>query len=695
MSIIEGCERLSLTEFGGTRSLIDAIDLEPSDALVALNCRFNPGRVRTREGFAVLYQDLFPSLVKGSLFYFRAALSPYPSDDYLAYLTSDLINDSLVVKDLTTGIHGAAILTTGNANGTYSQAIWSQFGNRLYAALIQYDASYLSPTGSPYVWDGNIAAPNAISCFQRPMLTTEVTEALTQPGAGVVSAGNHYVGVLFQTKSGYWTRPGPADTSLVLQPQVIASTGANNIRVTLTPATTWPAWIKAVQVVMTTAQNSFQYYVVAGTITSVTAGGATPVVVDVNISDEHLASTGSQGAGTLADGYFNLLCMNSSNVQPFNVKFVLPWGQRLVWCATYGGVDTLFISEQQNGEWITADQHSQTLPGQKPIGSAFVQRGILYVVSSAGGLYGFVDNGGTPVTFSPPSTIDGSVSAPNFSCASTSASGGFSLILGPTGVYVFSGGALSPLPLSYNQLTEWQNLQWQPNVTYRYAAKDFPQERLIIVYVVGNGGAVGVGRILTWSYENGLTPDKAKFCEWTNPSASDGFNVLTPGPSIEIVRKTGIWQLVLSAVATVTGQTTTALMRMQSTNAGDSASNLYKDFLGTSFSAVGIDWRYQTAPLPKLGDAPMLQHLAGRVRAKALTGTPALYLSAKSLDDTRTITIARSPITLSTSPGTEYLYLFDAQEERISHLFTNNSVAGAGISIAALTHFYNFFSEQR
>jgi hypothetical protein len=85
-----------------------------------------------------------------------------------------------------------------------------------------------------------------------------------------------------------------------------------------------------------------------------------------------------------------------------------------------------------------------------------------------------------------------------------------------------------------------------------------------------------------------------------------------------------------------------------------------------------------------------------RFRAKSLTGTPSIYFSAKSLDNVRTITMPLSPLALATSPGKEYgPALYDAQEERVSYLFTNNTLPGAGIMLSRLTHFYNFFAEQR
>ncbi len=52
-------------------------------------------------------------------------------------------------------------------------------------------------------------------------------------------------------------------------------------------------------------------------------------------------------------------------------------------------------------------------------------------------------------------------------------------------------------------------------------------------------------------------------------------------------------------------------------------------------------------------------------------------------------------MTIAQAPGRVYTAMYDAQEERVSYLFTNNNVSGVGMEIARLTHFYDFFAEGR
>lgn len=676
MSILEDLQKFALSEFNGTKSQLDPIDLEPGDALVALNCRFSPGKVRTREGFAeyAITTIGFPNYIS-TPYYFSQAVAGAASIEYLSYVNFNPTTGAVavVVKNLSTGTETSILSLAGSATDKVAYAVFASNGARLYAVICQFSSAY-TPTRAAYVWDGN-TSNQMIACFQRPMKTTEVTEALTQPGAGVITAGTHYVGVIFQTKPGYWTKPGPADaTTLALVPQSIVSTGTNNIRVTLTPATTWPTWIQAVQVIMTTAQNSFDYYLVPGTITAVTGGSATVYTIDLNISDLQLTSIGSQGAGTLATDYFSLLSMNASNVAPFSPKGVANWGQRVVWFGTYDSQDAIFPSEQLNPEWITADQHLQRLPGGKPIGAPFVMRGVLYAISAAGGIYSWVDNGGRPVSFSPPTTIDEHVTVNGFYSVTVAASGGYALIATLTGLYAFSGGAFPTIPLSYNQTPTYDTIVRVTTGLYdEVQVIDHTGINCIILYNCTNG------LVFVWDYNRGMTPEKVNFSNWT----SQYFEVLT-APAMTIARLNGVQQLVIAGVGP-------RLLRLRSIEAGDGGSSLYADLI-----VNGINWQYQTAPLPPDADQPMLQHLAIRVRAKSLLNvTFNMYLSGKSLDDARTITIPRSPIAINQSPGTVYEALYDAQEERLSYLFTNNTAVGVGISIARLTHFYDFMSEQR
>lgn len=749
MSIIDGAKSVTVGEFNGTKPLIDLVDISPGDAQVSLNCVYSPGQVKTRTGFT-------PAWTTGGSascpHYWAYGDSTNPVTHYLTWL--DLTNSKITTRDLTTGT--PTDIKTGLA-GSPVAASFTSDGKHLFASVTAFSGG-ATLLGGGYVWDGN-TAHSMDATFQRPMKTTEMSIALTEPSAGSVTAGAHYVGVLFQTRAGYWTRPGPVNASLVLQPATITSAGAKNINVALTPATTWPSWIVAAQVILTTTLNSFQYYVVPGTITTITAGSATVINIAVDVSDINLRSVGSQGAGTLADEYFDLLSMDASNAAPFNVKFQVAWGNRVVWFGNYGGIDTFFPSDPENPEWITANQHAKTLPNNLPIGSAFVLNGVLYVISSSGGVYGYTDDGGRPVNFQPPRIVDEKISCQSVHCVTVAASGGRAFVLADQGLYPFTGTTFPDIPMSYFQSPDF--------VTYgsNVSVLCFEQDQLVIVQGYGSGGTAS---LYTFHYEqsglyaSGMTPDKLKTSPWT----FIGFP--SNHPAMESVRNpiTNQWELYVS-------RNGGGMYRQKSLRSGDVA--LYTDYIfdpDPNF-IYGIDWQYQCSPLPPGAIGELYNQIAVRVRAKqvqatltpsaiskaaaavlAFTGnhglalattltvtisgatgtgwtginatwTPTvtdqthfsvpfnstgagtlggtivvtingkLSIAAKNLDDTISVTPAVSPIALSASPGQRYLAPYDMQGENVSYLFTNGAIAGNGVLVSEFTHFYTPFAEER
>jgi hypothetical protein len=523
------------------------------------------------------------------------------------------------------------------------------------------------------------------------MKATEVTVALTEPSAGVCDAGTHYVGVLFQTRSGYWTRPGPVDSSLVLQPANISSAGSKIVRATITPATTWPTWISKVQLIYTTTLNNFEYYVVPGTQTAVTAGGATPAVIDVNVSDVQLRAVGSQGAGTLADDYFSLLSMDASNAAPFSVKFVLPWGNRMVWFGNYGGIDSFFPSDELNPEWISADQHIQQLPGGLPIGSAFVLNTKLYVVSSSGGMFEFTDNGGRPSDFQPPRMIDSRISVVGPFSTTTASNGGYAFIAAHQGLYVYSGGVFPQIPLSYYQSSEWQKMTFDPTNGLLPTVKDFPQQNIVVVQNTANSG------LHVFDYKDGITPATVRYNYWWVVLPPPFFPSSFVGTEVVFNPVKKIWELWWSLWDNDYG-----INRVKSSVAGDSATTLYRDYL-TSGTAYDILWKYQTSLLPHGGEGQMYDHQACRVRAYALQTTGKLWIRPSDLDDQTYASPAACPINLTQNPGKMFLAPYDLQGEKITYSMTNYDPAitvgslGAanGISMTEISHYFRPWADAR
>lgn len=664
MSILDGCTKEVIEQFGGAFPLIDPVDLGPNQAALAYNCEFNPSKVQPRKGFATAWS---PNRLVQSMKYWAQGLSGSQTQ-YLAYLHD---NTTLTVRNLSTGVD-VDILTGLTDN---SIAVMAPSGQRLYAAILSA-AGYESHPG--YVWDGNVA--HAMDqAFQRPLLTTELTLSATQPGVGVCTQGTHYLGVLLETRSGYWGRPSPATNTaaLTLSPlSLTAADSAHNIQLTLTPTGNWGAQWKNAQVIYTTSANSFEYYLVPGTITSIPVGTSTAVTITFSISDQQLRSIGAQGAGSLATDYFDLLSQDNTGAAPFNVKFVIPWGNRIVWFGNYGGIDSFFPSDPGNPEWISADQHIQNLPGGLPISSAFVLRNFLYVLSPIGGLYAFRDNGGRPVTFQPPQEIDSSIGTPAPMGVTVDSSGnGYALIATPQGLYPFEGVNFPNIPASYFAQPDWDNIDWSKFTDI--VVKDHQQDRNFFVRATMLDGTK---RIFHFNYLNGRTAPKLNYSVWTVGASY-------PLGPIEIVRNVtkNVWELWIGPSTAGAGN---PVLRQKSAKAGDL--NIYHDLTST-----GIDWRHLGPPVPSNDKGEMRNHIAGRVRAVSLSGTSSLYVTVQSLDGSRTVTPNGSPFSLSTTPDQPLLIPYDFTNENAQYLFSNNSVADNAPMIAYLEHFSNVMAVSR
>lgn len=114
---------------------------------------------------------------------------------------------------------------------------------------------------------------------------------LAAGGAGSVSAGPHYCRVMFRTRNGFLTAPGPSGT--------FTFSGATSINVTTIPI--GPAYVVGRVLVFTPTCNSTQFYFVAGGVMDIW-DNTTTTVNGINFTDSTLISgTQVMGIGVVAD----------------------------------------------------------------------------------------------------------------------------------------------------------------------------------------------------------------------------------------------------------------------------------------------------------------------------------------------------------------------------------------------------------
>jgi len=683
MSILDGCKKEVVANFQGARPALDPSSLAPDEAALAFNCTFeNPLRVQPREGFASSGINYATGRKFNGVRFWEQGQTSGTQIRTQLYLRD---NTTVTVRQMDVLPPTETDILTGLVDT--SIPIFAPSGQRLSAAILSAAGGGSHPG---YVWDGNLAH-QMDQAFQRPMLTTEVSIALSQPGAGVISTGPHSVGLLFQTRTGYWTRPGPAATNLQntgpnnnLTPAIISAPDSiHNLQVVITPTGTWPAWITNLQLILTTAVNNFQYYLVPGTITPVTPGSATPITITISVADNQLKAIGSQGAGTLADDYFGLLSMDAGNNPPFFPKFVIRWADRMVWVGNYGGVDSFFPSDPNNHQWISPDQHLKQLPGGLPISTAFVLRNILYVCSPAGGIWGFIDNGGRPVTFPKAVEIDSQIAVVSPQGVTSDSSGNsYALIGAVQGLYVFTGLGMPDLPVSYNAKTDWDQIDWA-NAFTTFQVKDHVNQHIFVARGTLTNGKV---YIFTFNYRAGKTPDKVQYSAWTIPS-------YPVGPIELVMTKAGSigWTLWVFSGTNIGTPTITLFQSARWTVGAPLTGITYHD-LDPAGNSLGIDWRYNMGPMPK-DNMAVLNHIALMLRAAAAQSNGAnLFVTVASLDGGKTVTPVGSPFPLAQIQDTKILIPYDFQDEVAMYRFSNGQQVDNAPVISLLEHYYNLFA---
>ncbi len=494
MSWFEKTKKVTVHDFGGAVPLLEAGDIPLGKSLAVSNMIFRPGRIETRPGFAF---SLTADGEQRELFSWSQGLVGGPKD-WIVYLkdgTSIRLRDlasSSTIYDIATGLTGT------------SRVCFAPWGQRLYFA--QQSATMRGVTHAK-VWSGDTSA-TASNCFQRPLKTTEVSGVVTEPGAGIVTAGVHYLGAIFSTKEGFWTKPSPASASnLSFTPITGVAAGAQQFNLALTPASAWPSWITKMRLVMTAVANVSQYYLVPDSLTDVSAfrGLATAINALVNVDDATLRESDP------ADDFLGTLTQDASDNPPFSPFGCCIWGNRMVWFANYGGVDSLLISDPGNPQWLTADQHILQLPGGVTISGWFVLRGGLYVLSASGKTYAYSDNGSKPIDFSPPVEIDASIGTTSPGAVTvTGGASGYALVGAPgQGLYLFTGANYPQIPLSYYQTPIWEAINWAAIEEMKLV--DYQKEKLILFRCKMLNATY---RMLTWSYAEGMSPEKVKFSEW-------------------------------------------------------------------------------------------------------------------------------------------------------------------------------------
>jgi len=617
---------------------------------------FLPGQCGTRYGHSATAAS-FASAVASFINWLFVAVGAEVSA-IAAYLPAT----GVVTYNLTTP--GTA--TIMSQTGAYGAAL-SPAGERLYATF--YNSSALGIAGGQ-VYGWNVGAD--------PLFAAPVTFAptVTEPSAGVVTAGQHRIGYLLQTRNGYTTLPCPANGSTQFSPVTFTSSGSKNLQVVIAPSPSWPTYAANVQIVMTTAANLNQYYTVPGAVSI--AGGSSTVTIPLSISDSDLAATGQD-----VTPYLSLLTSKVGGAPPFFPYFCFTYSSRMAYFTLDPfGFPTIYFSEPNNYQYITADQHAVYLDGQERPISGFSLRGACYILTKTK-TFVTEDSGQVPVLWTAPQLIDASIGtlSPKGTCVN--ASTGLAWVASEKGLYCFEGGLYPQLPVSFWQSTDWNRINWS-GAGASVEVLDDPLNRRVIVKAPLDGATTPT-HLLTWDYTAGVTPDAVSYSLDNMVGYALGASGMVLNPANGLLE---VWHAPSAAGAVIRQNNGTETFP-------------YRDVETDGVTASAINAQYQTGLIPgpvtqqafglNVGNSTLLNFFGAHLRVR---GNGGLTLLAAGVDNVRQVTPLASPLALTTAPGDERLVKWFLRNEQQTITFGSNAIDAWFVLSLARVYFGNAMAQR-
>jgi hypothetical protein len=181
-----------------------------SRASIAQNVRVSPGQVYSREGTSTVVS------AAGAVFGMYDWITP--TDHHVAMKVGTAI-DRYRVSD------GNVLQLLATVGGGFAPS-FADLGPRLY--LTAYNTSGVG-TIQANVYDGVTAVDTA---FRAPLTVTAMTAV--DSGVGNCTQGTHYIGFIFQSRSGFSGKPSPVVASVFTPVSVTLNAGLRSIHLAVT-----------------------------------------------------------------------------------------------------------------------------------------------------------------------------------------------------------------------------------------------------------------------------------------------------------------------------------------------------------------------------------------------------------------------------------------------------------------------------
>lgn len=629
------------TDFRGPRLRLEQTDLPNDAALEAVNVVYDDGMVRTRNGFGQVWDpnEAIPTLFN----WVKGADAISASGNYLIYY--NVANGKVrYVPNLASPSPVDLFTVTGAFGATHAGA-----GTRLYTALFNTSGEGQTECRVSSGFD-SVGTLTTDKCFPAPMTTAPT---LSEPGAGLCTAGVHRIGYYILSRSGHRGKLSPFSSAYT--PASITCTGDKTIRFSLNA--TWPADALSVWVVMTTASNLNRHILVPGATTAVVGGATSTVNIDISISDDDLLNTGTE-----VTDYTLWLTQDGSGNGPFSPSHVFAIGERMAYLTKLNGVSELYVSEPGQFQQITADQHVIRVPGQRKMTAAFAMpSGATYLLGPSW-TYATQSTSDKPVLWPEPRVVDAKIGTLSPTGADVNASRGIAFVADQGGLYPFVDGQYASTPMSFNQESDWRRINW----AYAHEVKvvdDSGENRVFVSAPIDS--ATAANALFMFDYSGGISYDKIRYSFWTID------NFFHAGVCIVLNQTTKRRELWISSA------TGGKVLRLK---------NSIDDTLPFNDDGNSISWIYETAPFPQTPVGINAHHM---VRMRIL-GSGNTTLTVYRLDRTS----SKGPFTLALSltPNNDVVKQFYfPNTPAVTYRFTGNT-ANAYAKLSKLESYYNEFA---
>lgn len=658
---------------GGAWTGVDIADIPPTSALLAQNLEFlQTGLFKTRFGFQPAYnaQETFFGVSK--MANWQSSLG-----NKLVWGANDGTNVYIRILDIATG--AVVSLNLGPTGPYYNFIVGAGAGARLYVTSFSIGGSNLTrlvPSINPVSVISYQAGNYVIdTAFAPPM--AYAGGAITEPGAGFVTAGTHLLAYRVEDRSGFLgifspNTGGANPTINTFAPVSFTAAGNKNLQWILNPpAGGWPATGVKVQLLMTTVDDTNRWYAVPGSAYVLPVGGGVlSVTATANFSDDELIA-GAATAEVTADLNLSISIGNASIVR--NI------GDRMFYLVddvdgNGNAFSKLYISDIGAYQNVTKGQHFTQLPGQQDITNFWQLRNTIFI-NGPHSTHSTVDNGGVPVEWQKPTLVDGTHGAFGPYAVEIGAGGMFAFTADETGIYIFDGAYFAPLPLSAYQ-AEWNATSWILAIEQGQVVDDPVNHNIYVLLPVGPFLSA-TNHLYSWNYAAGLDPKIVKFSEHTITNATFS-SIIRVRNDARAGKPIEIWGAL--------NGTQKPILRLADKN----DTNPYWDY--SAFSTTQpVHWVKETSLFPKGGSVgQILKHWALALRAKGVgILTPVVY----SYDKGSNVTMA-PPITLSLAPDDLPIAYGDLNSPGFIYRMEQNTLGNYAV-ISMETCYYSVFAGHR